>query len=64
MSKNESLVEKLSRFIAWLLPRRVVYWSYIRLHAHATCTTYSHRTPHDVSWVEALESWNTQKAVE
>jgi hypothetical protein len=48
------------KFYQWLarhLPKQLVYFCYIRVHAHATCTTYSNRHPDEVNWREALDAW-------
>jgi hypothetical protein len=50
-------------FYQWLankLPKKLIYFSYIRLHAHATCTKYSDRHPDEVNWREALEAWGVE----
>jgi hypothetical protein len=49
--------EKLSMKLAWLLPKRVAMWAYIRVHFHATCTTFSNKHPDEVIWRDALDSW-------
>lgn len=52
---------KLPQWIAWKLPRRVVYFAYIRLHSYATCTKYSDKTPNEVDWSMALNTWETKE---
>ncbi len=47
----------LPQWIAWKLPRRVVYFAYIRLHAAATTGRFSNRTPDEVTWSEAVKAW-------
>ena len=51
-----SLFDRICFFIAWRLPRRVVYHCYIRLHGEATIRL-SNRTPTQISWDEALDIW-------
>lgn len=52
--------EKLSMKLAWLLPKRVAAWAYIRVHAHATCTDFSNKHPDEVTLSDALKCWDKQ----
>ena len=48
------------RFCQWLadrLPRRVVYFAYIRLHAWVTTREFSNLEPDAVTWSMAVKSW-------
>lgn len=49
--------DKVCRWFANMLPRRVAYFAYIRIHVAATAGKYSDRTPDSVTWNEALEAW-------
>ena len=53
-------MDALYRFIANILPNRVVYFCYVRVHAYATTTKYSNTSPDEVTWQEALECWEEQ----
>ncbi len=47
----------LPQWIAWKLPRKVVYFAYIRLQASASTGAYSYK-PHDkISWTDAIKAW-------
>ena len=51
-------MDALWRFIAWnLLPRRLIYWCYLRVQANATTGPYSGDSPGDVTWSTALTRW-------
>ncbi len=54
--------DKIARWVVWRLPKRLVFWCYIRLHAKATCTQYSHLTPDEVTWDMALKAWDSGEA--
>ena len=49
--------DKLSRRIAWLLPRRLVYWCAVRLGAHATTGEHSTQVVPDLRLLDALDRW-------
>lgn len=51
-------MEKLCIKIAWLLPKRLVYWCAIRLGANATQGEYSNQIVPDLNFVDALKRWN------
>ena len=47
-------------FYQWLankLPKGLCYYTYIRVHAHATSTKYSHIHPDECNWGQALDCW-------
>lgn len=48
--------DKLAQWIAWWLPRRIVYFAYVRVHAHAT-QIYSSKTPDEITVFEGMEAW-------
>ena len=52
-----SIADKLSMFIAYRLPSRVVYWCAIRLLAHATTGQYGNQIVPDLLAMEALKRW-------
>lgn len=48
--------ERVYRYIAWRLPRKLVHWASIRLMAHATIV-WPTRTPDEVSIMDSLNAW-------
>lgn len=48
---------RLYRWIAWSLPRDLVYWVAIRLIAHATQGSYGGTIVPNLSAMEALKRW-------
>ena len=55
---TNKLGEKLLTAIVWRLPRRLVYWSAIRVIAHATSGQYSHTVVPELPAMEALKRWD------
>lgn len=51
------MLDKLSRWLSWKLPRRLVYFCAIRLMANATTGKYSNQIVPDLTTVEALQHW-------
>lgn len=61
MTKHFSLMDKFYWWIAFKLPKRLVYHAYIRLHAYATCQKpWSGRHPSECTWDEAVKVWERQ----
>lgn len=55
---------RMFNFWQWLanrLPKKLCYFAYIRIHAHATCTEYRNYTPNEVTWDMALKCWENTK---
>lgn len=53
-------MERIVRALAWALPRRVAYWCFIRLTAHATSGQWGNTDPGTLSVMDALkrcEDW-------
>lgn len=50
-------LEKCYIWLAWKLPRRLVYWCVVRAAAHATTGSWSHVETPAVTVVECLERW-------
>lgn len=42
--------------IAYMLPRRVLYWMIIRVWADLTATKFSNKHPDEVTWSMAIEN--------
>ena len=49
--------EKIQMFIAWKIPKWLVYWASIRLVAYATQGNYSNTIVPDLSAMDALKRW-------
>lgn len=49
--------EKILTWIAWHMPRSIVYWCAIRVMAHATQGEYSHQVVPDLTSMDALKRW-------
>ena len=49
--------EKLFIKFAWLLPRYLVMWCYVRVVAHATTGDYGSTIVLDLTAVDALKRW-------
>lgn len=50
--------ESLLRKIVWRLPRRIVYWAYIRVAANAATGQYSNTVVPEITMMEALKRWD------
>lgn len=51
------MAEKIWMFIAWRLPRTLVYWCAIRLMAHATQGQYGNTVVPELAAMDALKRW-------
>ena len=49
--------EKIWIWLAWKLPRSLVYWAAIRLGAHATQNQWENESPPDLLMMDALKRW-------
>jgi hypothetical protein len=49
--------EKLLVWFVWKLPRRIAYWSAIRVISHATVGKYSQQDMADLTATDALQRW-------
>jgi hypothetical protein len=52
------MVEKAIIRLAWLMPRRLVYWCAIRVGAHATQDQWANQSPTDLLFMDALQRWD------
>jgi hypothetical protein len=50
--------ERLVMALVWRLPRWLIYWSAIRLMAHATTGRYGSQVVPDLTVMDALERWD------
>lgn len=55
---RERWTDRLARKAAWLLPRRVVEWAYIRVGAHATTGPFEDTVVPDLGMMDALKRWD------
>ena len=49
--------ERLWTWIAWRLPKTLVYWSAMRIGAHATQGKYGNQIVPELTFMDALERW-------
>jgi hypothetical protein len=49
--------ERLWKKLAWMLPRKLVYWCAIRVAANATTGIYSSQVVPDLTAMDAIERW-------
>lgn len=47
------------KWLAWKLPKKLVYWACIRVFAHATTGKYSHQNVVALTFSEALGRWRS-----
>jgi len=52
------MLEKICIWIAWRLPKQIVYWCAIRVGANATQGKYSNQVVPDLAMMDALKRWN------
>jgi hypothetical protein len=52
------LPERVTRKVAWALPRPVAYWAAIRVMAHATTGRYSNQVVPELTAMDALKRWD------
>lgn len=55
------LPDTIMRWVAWKLPRRIVYWSYIRVGAYATTGKHGSTVVPELNMMDALERWETPR---
>ena len=49
--------ERFMVFLVWKLPKELVYWSAIRVSAHATTGQYSDQVVPELTVCDALKRW-------
>ena len=54
---SERFSERLSMKLAWMLPKNVAYWAFIRVAAHATQGQWGNECPDHVSVMTAMGRW-------
>lgn len=60
--KARKFTEKVQRKIAWLLPRSIVMWAYIRVVLHATNGKWGNTVVPEVTAMDALKRWDEPNA--
>lgn len=50
-------MEKFWLKLAWLMPRKLVYWCAIRLGANATQGEYSNQIVPELNFMDAIKRW-------
>ena len=50
-------LEMFTKWIAWLMPRELVRWCFIRVTAHATQGKYSNQIVPKLTAIDALKRW-------
>lgn len=53
-------VDRAWRWLAWKIPRRLVYWCAVRLIAHATSGKYSAQEVPALVAIDALNRWEVR----
>lgn len=55
----QDIKEIILMWIAYkLIPRRLAYWCYIRVHTHATVTKFKDKSPDQVTCFDAMKAWS------
>jgi len=54
------LKDWMSMTIAFKLPKRIAYWSTIRVGAHATCGEWGNESPTDLKLMTAVERFGVK----
>jgi len=49
------MMERIWMKLAWLMPRKLVYWCAVRVAAHATVGKYSNQIVPDLTVMDALK---------
>jgi len=54
----KKLVDRFFKWLASVLPRRLIYWCAMRLVVHATTRKYSSESVPDLRAMDAVERWD------
>ncbi len=57
------LKDKVSRKIAWCLPKPIVMWCYYRVAAHVTSNEFSNDDVDSITMMDAISSWCTDNEI-
>lgn len=55
----EKLKERIITAVVWALPKKIIYWSAIRLMAHATTGEHGNTVVPELTGLTALKRWET-----
>lgn len=50
-------MDRFWMWVAWHLPRPLVYWATVRVAAHATTGEYSSQVVPDLTAMDAMQRW-------
>lgn len=50
-------MSKFYEWLAWKLPKGLVYWCALRVGAHATTGEYSNQTVPELTLIDATQRW-------
>ena len=53
-------LENMTMWVAWHLPKKLVYWCAMRVFSYATCGQYGHESPTDLLAMDAVKRWPTR----
>lgn len=53
---------RLAQWIAWRLPREIVYWCAIRLHTHAYTTVHPDAEMGTLDMTTVFDAWHKEAA--
>lgn len=62
LTRKERLQARIGdsyRWLAWRLPRRLVFWCAVRLVVNATTAPYPEEQSDTLSWGEVIARWKT-----
>ena len=51
------MIEKICIWLAWHLPKQLVYWCAVRVGANATTGCYGHLMVVDTLYLDVLKRW-------
>ncbi len=56
--------DKIIMWIAWKLPRKLVYFCAVRLNAHATLGKYRNQVVPELTAMDALKRWEEKDEIQ
>jgi hypothetical protein len=62
MNKEDmkDMIDRFTMRVAWLLPKRLISWCFVRVVAAATQGKYSDTVVTELPAMEALQRWDTK----
>ncbi len=58
----ERFKERLAIALAWLLPRRLAYWAFIRVSTHASTGQWGYESPAELPLTKIAARWDIPHA--